>query len=68
MLMLKLTMLEGRTEEQKAELIQRLTAAVELYLNAPCADTRILIYELPPTNWGAGGVTIQQRERRANQH
>jgi 4-oxalocrotonate tautomerase len=63
MLLLKLSMLEGRTDEHKAELIRRLTTAAELYLNAPAAATRILIYELPPTNWGAGGVTIQQRER-----
>jgi 4-oxalocrotonate tautomerase len=52
MLMLKLTLLEGRTEAQKAELIRRLTAAAELYLNEPSAHTRILIYEVPPTNWG----------------
>jgi 4-oxalocrotonate tautomerase len=67
MLMLKLTMLEGRTEAQKAELIRRLTAAAELYLNEPSAGIRVLIYEVPPTNWGAGGVTTQQREQGANQ-
>ena len=63
MLLLKLSMLEGRTDGQRVELVQRLTTAAELYLNAPATETRILIYELPPTNWGADGVTIQQRER-----
>lgn len=64
MLLLKVTILEGRSAAQKAELIQRLTAAAELYLNEPAADIRVIIYEVPPGNWGAGGVTIEQRERK----
>jgi 4-oxalocrotonate tautomerase family enzyme len=68
MLMLKLTVLEGRTVAQKAELIRRLTAAAELYLNERSADIRVIIYEVPPTNWGADGITIEERERGANKH
>ena len=64
MLVLKVTLLEGRDDARKAELIQRLTAATELYLGEPAADVRIVIYEVPPTNWGAGGITIEQRERK----
>ena len=64
MLVLKVTLLEGRDDARKAELIQRLTAAAELYLGEPAADVRIVIYEVPPTNWGAGGITIEQRERK----
>jgi len=63
MLTLKVTILEGRTEAQKRDLIRRLTAAAELYLNEPAADIRVIIYEVPPTNWGAGGSTLAQRER-----
>jgi 4-oxalocrotonate tautomerase len=64
MLLLKVTILEGRTEAKKAELIQRLTAAAALYLDEPTADVRVIIYEVPPTNWGAGGVTIAEQGRK----
>jgi 4-oxalocrotonate tautomerase len=64
MLMIKVTILEGRTETQKAELIRRLTVAAELYLNEPSEEVRVIIYEVPPTNWGVGGVTMARREHK----
>jgi 4-oxalocrotonate tautomerase len=65
MVVLKVSLLEGRTEAQKAELIRRLTAAAELYLNEPAGDVRVILYDVPATNWGAGGVTMVTRERKA---
>ena len=65
MLVLKITMLEGRSEEKKAELIQRLTQSAAQHLNEPAESIRILIYEIPPTDWGAGGITIAERHRRS---
>jgi 4-oxalocrotonate tautomerase len=65
MLVLKVTILQGRTDVQKAQLIERLTAAAELYLDEPTADVRVIIYEVPPTNWGAGGVTIAEQGRNS---
>ena len=65
MLLLKVTILQGRTEAQKAQLIERLTAAAELYLNETSADVRVIIYEVPPTNWGTGGITIAEQGRKS---
>jgi 4-oxalocrotonate tautomerase len=65
MLLLKVTILQGRTDAQKAQLIERLTAAAALYLDEPAADVRVIIYEVPPTNWGAGGVTIAEQGRKS---
>jgi 4-oxalocrotonate tautomerase len=59
MLVLKLTMLEGRSAEQKQALVERLTAAAAKHFEEHADDIRIIIYEVPPTNWGAGGVTIE---------
>jgi 4-oxalocrotonate tautomerase len=59
MLVLKLTMLEGRSAEQKQALVERLTAAAAEYFDEPAEDIRIIIYEVPLANWGAGGVTIE---------
>ena len=64
MLVLKVTIIEGRTEEQKAELIRRLTVAAGLYLNEPSEEVRVIIYEVPSTNWGVGGITLAKRERK----
>lgn len=58
MLVLKVTMLEGRTQEQKSELIRRLTEAAARHLNEPASEIRVIIYEVPPTNWGAGGKPL----------
>ena len=49
------TMLEGRTPEQKANLIRALTDAAERTLGAPRESIRVLIRELPPAHWGVGG-------------
>jgi 4-oxalocrotonate tautomerase len=64
MLVIKVTILEGRDEARKAELIRRLTAAAELYLNEPAAEIRILLHEVPATNWGSGGITMAEQGRK----
>jgi 4-oxalocrotonate tautomerase len=54
MLVLKLTMLEGRTEEQKLELYRRLTEASKLLGENP-AEVRLLLTEMKKTHWVVGG-------------
>ena len=61
MLILRLTMLEGRTVEQKAVLISRLTEAAACQLDIPSEQIRMIIYEVPPTNWGVGGVPMAEK-------
>ena len=63
MIVLKITMLEGRTVAQKAELIRRLSESAAKHLNEDAAGIRVIIVEVPPTNWGAGGVTLAQRNQ-----
>lgn len=61
MLVLKVTMLEGRTPEQKAALVERLTNAACEQLGAERDDVRVIIYEVPATNWGTGGTTMASK-------
>mgnify|MGYP001041909110 CR=1 FL=1 len=61
MLLLKVTMLEGRTAEQKAELIRRLTAAAAEHLGWPAEEIRVILYEVGREEWGAGGRTLAER-------
>lgn len=61
MLLLKVTMLEGRTAEQKAELIRRLTEAAAEHLGWPAEEIRVILYEVGREEWGAGGRTLAER-------
>lgn len=55
MLVLRVTMVEGRTAAQKAALIERLSAAAARHLGAPLEEVRLVIHEVPGANWGVGG-------------
>ena len=64
MLVVKVTMLEGRSADQKADLIRRLTDAAAQRFGEPAESIRVLIYEMSPQNWGAGGITIEMRDKK----
>ena len=69
MLILRVTMVEGRTAEQKAALMQRLSLAASRHLGAPLEQVRLVIYEVPRAHWGIGGRSLAEvengRENRA---
>lgn len=62
MLVLKVTMLEGRTYLQKEALIHQLSEAAARHLNCALEDVRIVIYEVPPQAWGIAGRSVAKRE------
>lgn len=53
---LNITILEGRTEDQKQALVSALTNAVHESLGSPVSDVRIFVNEVSPSNFAAGGV------------
>lgn len=55
----QLYILEGRTEEQKQVLIRNVTEAICKSIDAPAESVRVLIQEVPKTNWGIGGDTAK---------
>jgi len=55
----------GATEEQKAELIAGTTELLVKVLNKNPAATFVVIDEVPIENWGSGGISIAERNRRA---
>lgn len=65
MLVLKVTMVEGRTPEQKATLIRRLAEAAARHFDVPVDEVRTIIYEVSRQEWGVGTITLEERERRA---
>ena len=53
-------LLEGRSIEQKQELIQNVTQAITDTLGIAPEQVRVLIMEISKENWGTGGVTKAQ--------
>jgi 4-oxalocrotonate tautomerase len=52
-------MLEGRTEEQKRAVIEKVTAALVDAIDAPKENVRVWIHDVPKENWGIAGVSAK---------
>ena len=59
--MIEVTLVEGRTPAQLRALISALTNAASEAIDAPVANIRVVVREVPPTHWAAGDVTIAER-------
>ncbi|WP_448336737.1 tautomerase family protein [Chloroflexus aurantiacus] len=66
MLVLRITMLEGRSTEQKAELARALSAAAAAAFDVPLAEVRLIIQEVPPTHWTVGGLSMAELRQQAS--
>jgi 4-oxalocrotonate tautomerase len=51
----QVTMVRGRSVEQKHALIAAVSAAVAESLDTPVDRVRVAIYEVSPDEWGIGG-------------
>ncbi len=56
-------LIEGRTEEQKKALIEKVSAAMAEAVGAPLENTRVWIQEVPKAQWGIGGKTAKDLGR-----
>jgi 4-oxalocrotonate tautomerase len=56
-------LLEGRTDEQKKVLIEKVCAAMSEALGAPLENTRVWIHDVPKAQWGIGGKTAKDLGR-----
>lgn len=57
---IQVTMMEGRTVEQKHELMKRLTDAVVDSLGSERARVRVAIYEVTHDDWAVGGEPMSK--------
>ena len=53
--LIQVTMVEGRTVEQKHALIRSLSESMAETLEVPLERIRVAIYEITPDEWGIGG-------------
>ncbi len=49
--------MEGRTVEQKRAVIEKVTQALHEALSAAKENVRVVIQEVPKTNWGIAGTS-----------
>jgi len=56
-------MIEGRTEDMKRAVIEKVSAALVEATSAPKETVRVWITEVPKTNWGIAGVTAKDLGR-----
>jgi len=54
----QVTLMEGRTVEQKHDLIKKVTDAVSDALGGDPQRIRVAIYEVSSDDWGIGGVPV----------
>lgn len=56
-------MLEGRSEEQKRAVIEKVTDALVEAVGAPRETVRVWIHDMPKENWGIAGVSAKELGR-----
>lgn len=54
-------MLEGRTKEQKRELVKAITNAVVEICKAPADGTMVVIEEVSRDHWARAGTLLSER-------
>jgi len=58
---LRVELWEGRSDEEKAQLIRKLTDATMEVIGCPEGAVQVVIYDLPKANWGIGGQNCVNR-------
>ena len=63
--LVRIDLMEGRSEEALAELHDRVARLVAEIVDAPLEAVRTYITEIPAENWGIGGVpaSVARREQ-----
>ncbi len=56
-------MIEGRTEEQKRAVIEKVSAALVEATGAPITNVRVWIQEVSKENWGIAGISAKELGR-----
>ena len=56
-------MVEGRSEDQKRQIIHDVSHALASASGSPLEAIRVIIQEVPATNWGKAGATARDLGR-----
>ncbi|MDM0117579.1 2-hydroxymuconate tautomerase [Variovorax sp. J22R133] len=56
-------LIEGRSEEQKRALIEKVTHAIVEAVGTPRENVRVWLHDVPKENWGIAGVSAKELGR-----
>jgi 4-oxalocrotonate tautomerase len=56
-------LMEGRSEEQKRAVIEKVTQALVEAVGAPVENVRVWIHDMPKENWGIAGKSAKDLGR-----
>jgi 4-oxalocrotonate tautomerase len=56
-------LIEGRSEEAKRAVIDKVTQALHEAVGAPKENVRVVIQDIPKANWGIGGTSAKDLGR-----
>ena len=59
----QIEVMEGRTEEPRRAVIEKVSAALVEATGAPLANVRVWIHDVPKENWGIAGVSAKDMGR-----
>ena len=62
---IQISLIEGRSKEEKAALIKEVSEAAMRTVGATPDNTRVVIYEVTADEWGVGGNTVTQMREAA---
>jgi 4-oxalocrotonate tautomerase len=60
---IEMFIVEGYSSEKKSELIAALTKATVDAVGAPIESVRVMLTEIPATEFGVAGVTVAARQQ-----
>jgi 4-oxalocrotonate tautomerase len=59
----QIIMMQGRSDDQKRAVIEKVTSALSEAVGAPLESIRVCILEVPKANWGIAGKSAQELGR-----
>jgi 4-oxalocrotonate tautomerase len=60
----RVTMAEGRSQEQKTALAREITDSLVRHCGGDASHVYVLFDDMPPDQWLVGGETITERRRK----
>ena len=58
-----INIVEGRSDEQKEKLIEKVTFAIHEAIDAPIANVRVILNEMPKHHFGIAGQSVKKMGR-----
>ncbi|MGB3751862.1 MAG: 2-hydroxymuconate tautomerase [Arcobacteraceae bacterium] len=58
-----INIVEGRSDEQKEKLIEKVTLAIHEAIDAPIENVRVILNEMPKQHFGIAGQSVKKMGR-----